>query len=163
MSKGNNGNQIRGNGAAVVQDCGIGIVVSRFNEKITQGLLEGAEVFLREQGVREEQITCVHVPGALEIPVTLQALGEQQCFDGFIALGAVIKGETHHYEYVCESVTRGCSEVSLKLSVPVMMGVLTVQNWELALARISDDYHMGREAAQGVLEMISVFRQLKRQ
>ena len=104
----------------------IGIVISRFNQHITQKLLEGANATLLSHGVNEEDITVVFVPGAFEIPVLASHLAYSSNYDGLICLGAVVKGETDHYEYVASQTSKGILDVSIESGIPVAFGVLTL-------------------------------------
>ncbi len=134
----------------------IGIVTSRFNSEITERLESGAYDRLRELGLQEHQIVRVRVPGAVEIPLTALWLIEKDC-DAVIALGAVIRGETAHFDYVCSSVERGCTEVMLRTKKPVIFGVLTTENDEQAEARVGGAHgHKGRDAAEVAVEMLSL-------
>lgn len=134
----------------------IGIVTSRFNSQITEGLEVGCYQRLLELGVKAEHIARVRVPGAVEIPLAALKLLERDC-DAVIALGAVIRGETTHYDYVCNSVERGCSEVMLRTKKPVVFGVLTTENEEQAEARVGGAHgHKGRDAAEVAVEMCSL-------
>ncbi|MFN8845723.1 MAG: 6,7-dimethyl-8-ribityllumazine synthase [Bdellovibrionales bacterium] len=137
----------------------IGVVTSRFNSEITEKLLEGALMVLEDSGV---EILSVKVPGAVEIPITCQALLEAGC-DGVVALGAVIRGETSHYDYVCNSVERGISQLMLKFNKPISFGVLTTENEEQALERVGGKHgHKGEEASQVILEMVGLLKDLKK-
>lgn len=139
----------------------IGVVTSRFNADVTSKLQEGALARLRELGAKDEQILSLSVPGAVEIPIAVQALLKKGC-DGVIALGAVIRGETAHFEYVCRSVERGCTNVALQMNRPVSFGVLTVDTDEQAMDRVGGRHgHKGREAAEVVVEMIQLLRELQ--
>lgn len=134
----------------------IGLVTSRFNSAITEKLEAGAFERLRELGVSAERIVRVRVPGAVEIPLAALHLLESDC-DAVLALGAVIRGETSHYDYVCNSVERGCSEVMLKTKKPVVFGVLTTENEEQAEDRVGGAHgHKGREAAEVAVEMLNL-------
>jgi 6,7-dimethyl-8-ribityllumazine synthase len=134
----------------------IGIVTSRFNPEITSVLKQGALQRLGELGIKTEQILAVDVPGAYEIPLAAKWLLEKQC-DAVLALGAVIRGETPHFDYVCQAVERGCSTLALEFSRPVVFGVLTTDNEEQAVARIGGAMgHKGREAAEVAIEMIKL-------
>lgn len=138
----------------------VAVVVSRFNEEITDKLQEGAIEYLEEcEGV---QIGLFRVPGAVEIPLTCQwalNLG----FDGVVALGAVIRGETSHYDYVCNSVTDGITQLMLKSNKPIAFGVLTTENEEQAFDRVGGKHgHKGREAAQTLMEMIGLGKSLNK-
>lgn len=142
-------------------DMKIGIVVSRFNEIITEKLLGGALDSLRRRGVAEGDITVVWVPGAFEIPLTAKKLAETKKFDAIIALGAVIRGATSHYDYVCNEVSKGVAEAALTTGVPVIFGILTCDNIEQAQERAgSKGGNKGFDAATGAIEMINLFRQI---
>ncbi len=134
----------------------IALVTSRFNQEITELLEKGAYERLLELGVSPERIIRVRVPGAVEIPLAALQLLDSDC-DAVIALGAVIRGETSHYDYVCNSVERGCSQVMLQTKKPVVFGVLTTDNEEQALARVGGAHgHKGREAAEVAVEMLNL-------
>lgn len=144
-------------------DYDIAIVVSAFNQEITENLWRGAMNTLLSQGFSEEQILTVWVPGAVEIPLMAQQLLATGHFSLCIALGAVIRGETSHYDYVCQQVSYGCQKVSLESECPVIFGVLTTENDEQAIARSSDDQHnKGAEAAQAAIQFLSVLQQVER-
>src|SRR3990167_5525624 len=113
----------------------IALVVSRFNASITDALASGAIAYLREQGLTEAAIKRVDVPGAIEIPLITLTLAKTKRYDAIIALGAVIRGETSHYDYVCEQVSQGCQRVALENEIPVIFGVLTTETIEQAEAR----------------------------
>ncbi len=137
----------------------IGVVTSRFNEEITSKLEAGTLEYLHECGV---EVLAVRVPGAIEIPLAAQALLKYKKVDGVVTLGAVIRGETTHYEEVCRSVERNCSRLMLDFAKPIGFGVLTVENEEQALERIGGSHgHKGVDAAQAVIEMIGLVSQLK--
>jgi len=139
----------------------VGIVVSRFNEEVTHLLLKGAEERLKELGFDDGQITVVKVPGAVEIPLILQKLSELKQFDALIALGAVIRGETSHYDYVCSMVSEGCQRISLESKIPVVFGVLTTEDEGQALDRCGGKQgHKGREAVDTACEMVALLRAL---
>lgn len=137
----------------------IAVVTARFNEEVTSKLEDGAFDYLEEVGT---EILSVRVPGAIEIPLAIQALFETKKIDGVVALGAVIRGETTHYDYVCQSVERGCSELMLRYNKPVGFAVLTTENEEQALARAGGAHgNKGYEAAQVVIEMIGLLKEIK--
>lgn len=139
----------------------IGIVWARFNHKITNELKEGALRSLKKAGVHESQVVIMDVPGAVEIPVMAKAMIETGC-DAVIALGAVIRGETTHYEFVCNSVERGCTHLALETGKPVVCGVLTVENEGQAMDRIGGSHgHKGEECGEVAIEMILKLRVLK--
>jgi len=138
----------------------IGVVTARFNFEITEKLEEGAMAFLDEI---DADVFAVRVPGAVEIPLAAQALFDHQKVDGVVVLGAVIRGETTHYEEVCRSVERNCSRLMLDYKKPVGFGVLTVENEEQAIERIGGKHgHKGAEAAQVVVEMIGLLAEIKK-
>ena len=140
----------------------IGVVTSRFNEEVTQKLREGAFNQLIEKGILESNIIDVSVPGAFEIPLAIQKLLKMKSVNGVIALGAVIRGETTHYDYVCESVERGCSRLQLKYKKPVGFGILTTENEEQAFDRVGGHHgHKGKECADVVIEMIQLLKKLE--
>jgi 6,7-dimethyl-8-ribityllumazine synthase len=137
------------------------IVVSRFNEEITEGLLKGACAALESAQVRADDITLVRVPGAFEIPVTARRLAETGRFDAIICLGCVIKGDTMHFEYIASSVSQGIMDVGTATGIPVAFGVLTTLTDEQAAARSAEDAgNKGREAALAAVEMATLWRQM---
>lgn len=139
----------------------IAVVVSRFNQEITQKLHDGAIERLTELGFSSDRITIAWVPGAVEIPLTAQRLARTGKYEAIICLGAVIFGETKHFEYVCEQVSQGCQSVALAESIPVIFGVLTTENMAQAIDRVGGKKgHMGREAANAACEMVSVLDQI---
>jgi 6,7-dimethyl-8-ribityllumazine synthase len=136
----------------------VGVVTARFNSEITEKLEEGAISYLEScEGV---EIFAALVPGAVEIPLACQAFLDAGC-DGVVALGAVVRGETSHYDYVCNSVTDGVTRLMLDYKKPVGFGVLTTENEEQALARAGGAHgNKGEEAAQVVMEMIGLIREI---
>jgi len=137
------------------------IVVSRFNEEITEGLLQGARERLAEASVPEENVTIIRVPGAFEIPITAQRLGESGEYDAIVCLGCLIKGETMHFEYIAEAASHGIMQAAAATGVPMAFGVLTALTEEQALARSrSGPDNKGREAAAAALDMGKLFRKL---
>lgn len=138
----------------------IGVVTSRFNSEYTEKLEHGAIEKLKELGLKSENIKAVRVPGAVEIPLAAQWLLDQGC-DGVVTVGAVIRGETAHFDYVCNSVERGCAQLQLKYKKPVGFGVITTENDEQAEARSGGKHgNKGAEAAEVVIEMINLKKQL---
>lgn len=134
----------------------IGIVTARFNSEITEKLETGAFERLIELGIKTEQVIRVRVPGAVEIPLAAKLLLDREC-DAVIALGAVIQGDTKHFDYVCNAVERGCTEVMLSTKKPVIFGVLTTNDEEQALARVGGAHgHKGRDAAEVAVEMLNL-------
>jgi 6,7-dimethyl-8-ribityllumazine synthase len=139
----------------------IAVVVSRFNEFITDRLLAGALDCLRRHGVAEEDIMAVRVPGALEIPVTARRLALSRRWDAVVTLGCVVRGETAHYEQVCAEVARGVAAVALESGLPVTFGVLTTDDLRQAIERAgSKNGNKGWDAALAAIEMVSLFRSL---
>ncbi len=137
----------------------VAILVSRFNEAITEGLLAGATTTLAEAGVAAANIRVEVVPGAVELPLAAAAVIRASRPDAVIALGAVVRGETDHYEHVARMAADGIMRVSLDFGVPVAFGVLTCATEELARARSSADHaNKGREAALAALEMVELLR-----
>ena len=132
----------------------VGIVHSRFNPAIGDGLLAGALRALEEAGVAERDITVVSVPGALETPLALQRLAQSDEFDALVALGAVIRGETYHFEIVANESAAGLSSVALEFGIPIGNGILTCETDAQALTRMDSK---GFEAAQAALEMANLF------
>jgi 6,7-dimethyl-8-ribityllumazine synthase len=141
----------------------LGIVVSRFNELVSEQLLTGALETLKARGVAPENIDVVYVPGAFEIPATLNVLADGARYHALVALGAVIRGETPHFDYVAGECARGVREVSVAHGLPVAFGVLTVNTLEQALERAGANRgsNKGAEAALAALEMADLFRQLR--
>ena len=135
----------------------IGIVQSRFNPKVCEGLLAACRAGLVQHGVKEDDITLATVPGALEIPLVLLHMAESEKFDALIALGAVIRGDTYHFEVVSNESARCVNEVQLACGVPVANAILTTDTDEQAIARMSVK---GSEAAQVAIEMVNLLRDL---
>ena len=122
-------------GKVVGQEMKVGIVAARFNEFIVSKLLSGAVDGLVRHGVEEDAITAVWVPGAFEIPLMAEKMAQSGKYDAVICVGAVIRGSTSHYDYVCSEVSKGIASVSLKTGVPVLFGVVTTENIEQAIER----------------------------
>lgn len=139
----------------------VGIVMSRFNEIIVTKLLGGAIDGLTRHGVDEDNITGVWVPGAYELPLVAKQMAESGKYDAVIALGAVIRGSTTHYDYVCNEVSKGIAHVALETGVPVMFGVLTTENIEQAIERAGSKVgNKGYDCAVGAIEMVNLKAQL---
>lgn len=139
----------------------IAIIVSRFNEDITEKLANGALNRLTEKGMNRDDITLIQVPGVVEIPLIAKLLAQSQRYKSIIALGAVIRGETSHYDYVCEQVSQGCQRVMLDYDIPVIFGVLTTENEAQALDRVGGEHgHKGVDAADAALEMVKLIKDL---
>ena len=137
------------------------IVVGRWNSFVVEHLLEGALDALRRHGVNDKQITIVRAPGAFEIPLVCRQLAVQKKYDAIIALGAVIRGGTPHFEHVAGECTKGMAQVSLEYGIPVSFGVLTVDTIEQAVERSGTKAgNKGAEAALSALEMVSLLRKL---
>jgi len=134
----------------------VGVVTARFNSEVTSMLTEGAMKQLKDLGFKAQQIEVVTVPGAFEIPLAAKWLVQKKC-DGVIVLGAVIRGETSHYDYVCSAVERGCTQLQLESAKPIVFGVLTTDNEEQAFNRVGGTAgHKGIEAALVLTEMLSL-------
>lgn len=145
------------------QDIKIGIVVADFNETVTSKLVNGAVATLQKFGISTENITICHVPGAFEIPFAAKKMLGQRQYNGVMTLGAVIKGETDHYDLICQNVANGVMSLNLQGEVPVTFGILTTDNIEQALQRSGlKAGNEGAQTAQSLLEMISVNYQLSR-
>ena len=137
------------------------IVVSRFNDFISQRLLDGALDALKRHGVSDDQITIVKVPGAFEIPVMAKKLSSDDRFDCVICLGAVIRGATPHFEYVSTQVTRGIGSVALESRIPIAFGIITSDTLEQAIERAgAKSGNKGWDAAVSAMEMVSLFKVL---
>ena len=150
-------------GKLVSQNIRIGIVASRFNEFITSKLLSGAYDGLKRHGVLEEDIHTAWVPGAFEIPLIASKMAGSGKYDAVICLGAVIRGETDHYEHVASEVTKGVAQVSLKADIPVLYGILTTDTVEQALNRAGlKAGNKGFECAMDALELASLYKKLSR-
>lgn len=146
-------------GNIVAKEVRIGIVAARFNEFITSKLLSGAVDGLRRHEVQEDRIDVAWVPGAFEIPLVAQKMAKSGNYDAVICLGAVIRGATTHYDYVCSEVSKGIAQISLQTGVPVMFGVLTTDNIEQAIERAgSKAGNKGFDCATGAIEMINLLR-----
>lgn len=153
-------NYIEGNVVAQ-EGMRIGIVCARFNEIITNKLLSGAVDGLVRHGVDEKNIDAAWVPGCFEIPVTAKYMAESKKYDAVICLGAVIRGQTTHYDYVCNEVSKGIAQISLSTGIPVMFGVVTTENIEQAIARAgSKAGNKGYDCALGAIEMANVIKKL---
>ena len=149
-------------GKLISQDIKIGIVAARFNEFIVSKLLSGCEDALLRHGVQPDDISVAWVPGAFEIPLIASKMAKSGKFDAVIALGAVIRGSTSHYDYVCNEVSKGIANVSLNSDIPVMFGVLTTETIEQAIERAgSKAGNKGSECAQGAIEMVNLIRALE--
>ena len=143
------------------RDVRIAIVAGRFNEFITSKLVGGALDVLRRNDVSEENIDIAWVPGAFEIPVIAKKLANTQKYDAIITLGAVIKGSTPHFDYVCAEVSKGVAQISLQSELPVIFGVLTTNNIEEAIERAGTKAgNKGADAAFSAIEMINLIKEI---
>lgn len=148
-------------GDLVGHDAAFAIVVSRFNELITEQLLDGALEALRRHGVNTDEVVVARVPGSLEIPVAAKKLAASGEYDAVICLGAVIRGATPHFDYVCSGASSGIQRASLDTDVPVIFGVITTDTIEQAIERAGTKAgNKGREAALAALEMANLMQQL---
>lgn len=148
-------------GRLVAEGLKVGLIVARFNEFIGSKLLSGAIDGLVRHGMNEEDIEVAWVPGAFEIPVAAQRMAQSKKYDAIICLGAVIKGATSHYDYVCAEVSKGVASVSLQFGLPVMFGVLTTDNIEQAIERAGTKAgNKGYDCALSAIEMANLFRQI---
>jgi 6,7-dimethyl-8-ribityllumazine synthase len=139
----------------------IGIVVSRFNSFVTEKLLEGATDGFTSHGGADENLTIVRVPGAFEIPLIVEKMAASGKYDALVCLGAVIRGDTPHFDYVCDAVTRGIGDAVRTYKIPIGFGVLTTDDVQQAMERAgTKDANKGYEALLTVLEMIHVIRRI---
>ena len=137
------------------------VVVSRFNEEITEGLLQGARERFAEASVPDDDVTIIRVPGAFEIPIMAQRLGESGEYDAIVCLGCLIKGETMHFEYIAEAASHGIMQAAAATGIPMAFGVLTTLTEAQAVERSRNGPdNKGREAAAAALEMAKLFRKL---
>ena len=152
-------NYIQGN--LVAKEVKIGIVAARFNEFITSKLLSGAQDALVRHDVKDYNIDVAWVPGAFEIPLIADKMAKSGKYDAVICLGAVIRGNTSHYDYVCSEVSKGIAHVSLESGIPVMFGVVTTENIEQAIERAGTKAgNKGFDVAVGAIEMINLINNL---
>ncbi len=149
-------------GNLIPKDVKIGIVAARFNEFITSKLLSGAIDGLKRHNVDEDAIDVAWVPGAFEIPLIASKMANSGKYDAVICLGAVIRGSTSHYDYVCSEVSKGIANVSLNSDIPVMFGVITTENIEQAIERAGTKAgNKGYDCALGAIEMINLIREIE--
>ena len=152
-------NYIEGN--LIAQGLKIGIAAARFNEFIVSKLVSGAEDGLQRHGVKGSDIDRAWVPGAYELPLAAKKMAKSGKYDAVICLGAVIRGATSHYDYVCNEVSKGIASVSLESEIPVMFGVVTTENIEQAIERAGTKAgNKGYDCALGAIEMINLVRQI---
>lgn len=149
-------------GKLVSSNIKIGIIAARFNEFITAKLLGGAMDCLKRHDVSEENIEIAWVPGAFEIPLIASKMAGSKKYDAVICLGAVIRGSTTHYDYVCSEVSKGIANISLQSGIPVMFGVLTTENIEQAIERAGTKAgNKGFDCAAGAIEMVNLIREMQ--
>ena len=149
-------------GKVVAEGMKVGIVVARFNEFITSKLLSGAIDGQVRHDVKEDDVDVAWVPGAFEIPLVASKMAKSRKYDAVICLGAVIRGSTSHYDYVCNEVSKGIAAVSMENDIPVMFGVITTENIEQAIERSgSKAGNKGYECALGAIEMVNLIRALE--
>lgn len=148
-------------GSFIAGDARVAIVASRFNEFITSKLIGGAEDALLRHDIKPENIDLAWVPGAFEIPLAAKKMAESGMYDAVICVGAVIRGSTTHYDYVCAEVSKGIASVSLSTGIPVLFGVLTTENIEQAIERAGTKAgNKGYDCAMSALEMISLMKKI---
>ena len=149
-------------GKLVAKDMKVGIVCARFNEFIVSKLLGGAMDGLTRHDVKDENIDVAWVPGAFEIPLVASRMAKSGKYDAVICLGAVIRGATSHYDYVCSEVSKGIANVSLATNVPVMFGVVTTENIEQAIERAGTKAgNKGYDCAIGAIEMVNLLKEIQ--
>ena len=149
-------------GKVVAREIKVGIVAARFNEFIVSKLVAGARDGLLRHDVKDDDIDLAWVPGAFEIPLIASKMAKSGKYDAVICLGAVIRGATSHYDYVCSEVSKGIASVSLTSDIPVMFGVLTTDNIEQAIERAGTKAgNKGYDCALGAIEMVNLVRQLE--
>ena len=150
-------------GKVVSEGMKVGIVAARFNEFIVSKLVAGAQDALVRHDVKEDDIDLAWVPGAFEIPLIASKMAKSGKYDAVIALGAVIRGSTTHYDYVCSEVSKGIANVSLNSDIPVMFGVITTENIEQAIERAGTKVgNKGYDCALGAIEMVNLIRNIEK-
>ena len=148
-------------GKLISKEIKVGIIAARFNEFITSKLLSGAIDGLIRHDVKDEDIEIAWVPGAFEIPLVASKMAKSKKYDVILCLGAVIRGSTSHYDYVCNEVSKGIASVSLNNDIPVMFGILTTENIEQAIERAGTKAgNKGYDCAVGGIEMVNLLREL---
>jgi 6,7-dimethyl-8-ribityllumazine synthase len=148
-------------GKVVAEGIKVGIVAARFNEFIVSKLVGGAVDGLVRHDVNEDDITVAWVPGAFEIPLIAKKMAKSGKYDAIICLGTVIRGQTSHYDYVCNEVSKGIAQVSLESEIPVMFGILTTENIEQAVERAGTKAgNKGYDCALGAIEMVNLMKAL---
>lgn len=146
----------------MIQPIKIAIVISRFNEAVTKKLLDGTLTRLMAFGIPSQTVKTCWVPGAIEIPLTAKRLARTENYEAIICLGAIIRGETDHYDYVCNQVSLGCQQVALECEVPIIFGILTTQNKEQAFVRVGSGHsNKGAQMADAAMEMIRLMKTIE--
>ncbi len=149
-------------GQLTISNARIALLVARFNSFIVERLLDGAIDTLKRHGAEDRDLEIIRVPGAFEMPITAQRLAATKKYDAIVALGAVIRGGTPHFEYVAGECTKGLSSVSLNQDIPIALGVLTVDSIEQAIERAGTKAgNKGGEAAMSVIEMVNLLKEIK--
>ncbi len=144
------------------KDCRVGIVVSKFNEFVTSRLMSSALETLKKQGVEDKNIETVRVPGAFEIPLVARQLARSKQYDAVMCLGAVIRGETPHFDFISAEMSRGISQASLETGIPIVFGVLTTETADQALERSGEpEKNRGADAARTAIEMANLMKELQ--
>ena len=139
----------------------VGVVAAKFNQSVTGKLLSSCLAGLAKHGVKDHQIEVMRVPGAFEIPLVAKTLAESGRFDAVICLGAVIRGDTTHFDYICAEVSRGIGQAALETGVPIVFGVLTTETVAQAIERADPDkFNRGGEAAKVAIEMVTLLRRI---
>ena len=150
-------------GNVVAEGIKIGIVAARFNEFIVSKLVGGAQDACVRHGVKDEDVDLAWVPGAFEIPIVAKKMAASGKYDAVLCLGAVIKGSTSHYDYVCNEVSKGVAQVGLQAGVPVMFGILTTENIEQAIERAGTKAgNKGYDCALGAIEMVNLISNIEK-
>ncbi|WP_432628670.1 6,7-dimethyl-8-ribityllumazine synthase [Brotaphodocola sp.] len=150
-------------GKVVAEGIRVGIVAARFNEFITSKLVAGALDGLKRHNVEEDQVDVAWVPGAFEIPLIASKMAKSGKYDAVICVGAVIRGNTSHYDYVCNEVSKGIASVSLESGIPVLFGVLTTENIEQAIERAGTKAgNKGYDCALSAIEMVNLIREMEK-
>ena len=148
-------------GNVVAKDVKIGIVTARFNEFITSKLLGGAIDGLKRHDVKEDQIVVAWVPGAFEIPITAQKMAQSGKYDAVICVGAVIRGDTSHYDLVCNESAKGIAQIELATGIPVLFGIITTENIEQAIERAGTKAgNKGYDCALSAIEMVNLLKEM---
>ena len=148
-------------GDIVTKDMRFAVVVSHFNNSITGNLLGGALEGFKEAGVEKANLHIIKVPGAFEIPQVVKKLCSSGPYSAIICLGAVIRGETAHFDYICSETSRGIAQIALEYNIPILFGVLTTENLEQAIARSgSGSSNKGRETALAGVEMATLYKKI---